>query len=114
MADLIAETMSGDEDAQRAFIKQMLKEGLVTRVEPRAYESEAIQQVCDELRSAETVGLKLEIAGFTLDPYDSGDEDFGEQACETCMYYEVHRKFCNLPELMLPVEAEWSCILWRI
>ncbi|MEQ9588006.1 MAG: hypothetical protein RJS97_08630 [Parvibaculaceae bacterium] len=102
------------DDRERVLIQQLLEGGLETRVEPRAYESEVIQRVCDELRVAETVGSKLEIAGFTLDPYDSGDEDFGEQACETCMYYEVHRKFCNLPELMLPVEAEWSCILWRI
>lgn len=37
-----------------------------------------------------------------------------EHACATCLYYERHRRFCNLPELMLPVEAEWSCIVWRI
>ena len=37
-----------------------------------------------------------------------------EQPCDTCMYYLVHRKFCELPELMLPVEPEWSCRLWRI
>ena len=37
-----------------------------------------------------------------------------EQACETCMYYKVHRRYCELPELELPVEPEWSCRLWRI
>jgi hypothetical protein len=26
----------------------------------------------------------------------------------------VHRRFCELPELMLPVEPQWSCRLWRI
>jgi hypothetical protein len=30
------------------------------------------------------------------------------------MYYLLHRKFCELPELALPVEPTWSCKLWRI
>ncbi len=54
---------------------------------------------------------KLIIAGFTN--YTIEAEDI-EQPCETCMYYLVHRKFCDLPELMVPVEPEWSCKLWRI
>jgi hypothetical protein len=30
------------------------------------------------------------------------------------MYFLVHRKWCDLPELSVPVEAEWWCRLWRI
>jgi hypothetical protein len=30
------------------------------------------------------------------------------------MYYQVHRRFCELPELMVPVEPGWSCRLWRL
>jgi hypothetical protein len=30
------------------------------------------------------------------------------------MYYKVHRRYCELPELDFPVEPEWSCRLWRI
>jgi hypothetical protein len=51
------------------------------------------------------------IAGFTLEPIEHGGL---EQPCETCMYYVVHRRFCELPELNLPVEPQWSCRLWRI
>jgi hypothetical protein len=34
--------------------------------------------------------------------------------CQECMYYLVHRKWCDLPELALPVEPDWCCRLWRI
>ena len=55
------------------------------------------------------------LAGFLRQAYvDPTDPDGIEQACSTCMYFERHRGFCALPELMLPVEPEWSCILWRI
>jgi hypothetical protein len=30
------------------------------------------------------------------------------------MYYMVHSKCCDLPELALPVEPDWWCRLWRI
>ena len=58
---------------------------------------------------------KLVVGGFTLQPYvPQGDETPIEHSCATCIYYERHRRFCNLPALMLPVEARWSCIVWRI
>jgi hypothetical protein len=34
--------------------------------------------------------------------------------CQECMYYLVHRKWCDLPELFVPVEPDWYCRLWRI
>jgi len=61
--------------------------------------------------AADSVERKLVIGGFTDHTISA---DGMEQPCETCMYYLIHRKFCNLPELMLPVEADWSCRLWRI
>ncbi|RWD64504.1 MAG: hypothetical protein EOS36_09890 [Mesorhizobium sp.] len=57
------------------------------------------------------ISAKLVIAGFTLQPVEHQGI---EQACESCMYYLVHRRFCDLPELDLPFEPEWSCPLWRI
>ncbi|HIP78191.1 MAG TPA: hypothetical protein EYH07_06985, partial [Kiloniellaceae bacterium] len=59
----------------------------------------------------EDLDAKLTIAGVT-DHTIEADEI--EQPCETCMYYLVHRRFCELPELMIPVEPQWSCRLWRI
>lgn len=84
-----------------------------TEAEPRAYSHEEILEIVGRMQDiAESdYDNKVTIAGFTLKLY--GDED-DEQAYETCMYYKVHRKFCELPALMLPVEPEWSCRLWRI
>ncbi len=48
------------------------------------------------------------IGGFTDHPYG---ED--QMRCLECMYYLVHRKWCDLPELAVPVEPDWWCRLWR-
>ena len=90
----------------------MLSGGLETEVFPRADDSDSFQAIIKRLQTSDgSVKTKLVIAGFTLDPIDHHDI---EQACETCMYYLVNRKWCELPELDLPVEPEWSCRVWRI
>ena len=104
---------STDDDELRNKLKALLASGLPIDIEPRAYDFDQIQQVIAQLQNLEQNDFvkKMVISGFTLEPYGHGED---EQACETCMYYQVHRKFCELPELMLPVEAKWSCRLWRI
>jgi hypothetical protein len=52
---------------------------------------------------------KLVIGGFVDHPYGPD-----KQRCMECMYFLVHRKWCDLPELAVPVEPEWWCRLWRI
>jgi hypothetical protein len=101
------------DDQQRSAIARQLAAGLDTEVEPRAYNHEQAQAVVTRLASLAPgdIAGRLRIAGFTLTPYGEGED---EQACETCMYYQVHRRFCELPELMLAVEPRWSCRLWRI
>ena len=78
-----------------------------------AASSEMVRQIIEKLQlyAADDLDQKLKIGGFTNYTVDI---DGLEQPCETCMYYLVHRKFCTLPELLLPVEPEWSCRLWRI
>ncbi len=107
-------TEQQDEDGRLLEqIEERLLAGLVAEVEPRAYSHQEVLQIVARLNDLEEDDIhgKLVVAGFTPDPY--GDED-DEQACETCMYYKVHRRFCELPELMLPVKPKWSCRLWRI
>lgn len=110
-----AEQATADEQL-RAVLRDNLENGLQTEVEPRAYSSEQVNETVARLQSlaAEDYSDKLVIGGFTLQAYNPGDDEDDEQACETCMYYLIHRQFCELPELMLPVEPEWSCRLWRI
>lgn len=102
---------SGDE--LRKEIADKLAAGLKTEVFPRAETSEMVNAFVTRLReeAGQDLDKKLIISGFT--DYTVEVEGI-EQACETCMYYLAHRKFCELPELMLPAEPEWSCRLWRI
>ncbi len=102
-----------DTEATRVEIAKMLKDGVETEVWPRAGTSDKVSQIVRRLQveAGDDLEKKLVISGFT--DY-TVEVDEIEQPCETCMYYKVHAKFCDLPELMLPVEPEWSCRLWRI
>lgn len=102
-----------DDEKVRARIADMLASGLETEVWPRAGTSEEVNEIVARLQveAGDNLEKKLIVAGFT-DHTIEADEI--EQPCETCMYYKVHAKFCDLPELMVPVEPEWSCRLWRI
>lgn len=102
-----------DIEVTRAEIAKLLSEGLKTEAWPRAEASEDVNEIVNRLQveAGDYLKKKLVISGFTDYTVEA---DGIEQPCETCMYYKVHAKFCDLPELMLPVEPEWSCRLWRI
>ncbi len=103
---------SNDDQVLRDRIQGLLGSGLETEWQDRADDHDETQRIIKALRlSDQSLRSKLVIAGFTLDPVEHGGI---EQACETCMYYLVRRRYCDLPELELPVEAEWSCNLFRI
>lgn len=97
---------------ERQEISALLAAGLETEVFPRADTHEEVQEIIGRLRRTDVdLKSKLVIAGFTDYPVEHGGI---EQPCETCMYYLVHRRYCELPELDCPVEPQWSCRLWRI
>lgn len=104
-----------DNGALRDRLEKLLHQGLETEWQNRAYSSEAVNQIVARLRSIRKLDYasKLAAAGFTVRPY-TGEEDDIPQACETCMYFVIHRQFCDLPELQVPVKPEWSCRLWRV
>jgi len=106
----VDEPESPDEhEPQRDQIAELVG-SLETDWQRRADETERFRQVVRALRGV-TLPEKLRIAGFTLHPVE---HDGFEQACETCMYYLVHRRWCELPEIDLPVRAQWSCNVWRV
>ena len=110
--------MSSADDASRARIVKLLSGGAINPPwTERALSQETFDatiRALQNLSPGDLVG-KLVVGGFTLRPYVLAGDDSGiEHSCMTCLYYERHRRFCNLPELMLPVEPEWSCIVWRI
>ncbi len=100
-----------DDDSLRDLIGQMMEDGLETQTEPFPKDNHEFENLLVKLRELDADDLegKLVISGFVDRPYG---ED--EQRCLECMYYLVHRKWCDLPELAVPVEPEWWCRLWRI
>ena len=102
-----------DGDARRAEIERLLRGGLATEVEPRADNSERVIEIVGRLRTEAMGDLtrKLVVAGVEPRPYAAGDL---AQECGTCMYFQIHHRHCELPELDLPMEPTWSCRLWRI
>jgi len=111
-AGMGGDTAAADE-ALRRRIAAALGGGLATQVWPRAETSEMVNDIAARLRVLPPGDLegRLVLAGLSDHMIEAGDM---EQPCATCMYFEIHRKFCALPELMLPVEPHWSCRLWRI
>ncbi|MGE0022181.1 MAG: hypothetical protein AB7S70_00935 [Hyphomicrobium sp.] len=102
-----------ENDAQeRQKIAALLASGLETEVFPRADTHDEVQAIIARLRaSGGDLKSRLVIGGFTDYTVEHGGL---EQPCETCMYFLVHRRYCELPELDCPVEPQWSCRLWRI
>jgi hypothetical protein len=104
------------DNALRTVLEDNLSNGLEAEVEQRSYSSEDVNAIVARLQALDESDYsnKMVTAGFTLKANNPGEDEDDDQACESCMYYLVHRKFCELPELMLPVAPEWSCRLWRI
>jgi hypothetical protein len=103
--------MKPDRDDLLKTIATMLANGLATQVEPFPETEKEFGDILAELRglAPDELEQKLVIGGFVDHPY--GPE---RQRCMECMYYLVHRRWCDLPELAVPVEPEWWCRLWRI
>ena len=108
--------MTADNDAVlRERLAQLLESGLQTEWKNRADTSEQVDAVTKRLQQLadDDYPAKLEAAGFTTHPFLPAGADI-EESCSTCVRFERIRRFCNLPELAIPVEPEWSCVVWRL
>jgi hypothetical protein len=95
----------------RARMAKLMADGLKTQTEPFPDTTEAftaLVNACGDLAPDDLVG-KMVLTGWIDKPY--GEDNM---RCQECMYYLVHRKWCDLPELDLPAEPDWWCRLWRI
>ena len=104
--------MDNDENPQlRRKIAELLGSGLQTQVEPFPPTEKEFADIATQLRAipSDEVREKLVIGGFLDHPY--GPDNW---RCADCIYYLANRRWCDLPELALPVEAEWYCRLWRM
>jgi len=95
----------------RTKMTRLMADGLKTQTAPFPYTTEEFTEVvnqCGDLDENDIVG-KMVLTGWIDHP--EGEDNM---RCQECMYYLVHRKWCDLPELDLPAEPEWWCRLWRI
>lgn len=102
---------NGDENALRARIGKMLAEGLQTQIEPFPEDEREFGKLLAALAEVPAKDLKgkLVLSGFTDKPHGPD-----RMRCQECVYYLLHRKWCDLPEMALPVEPDWWCRFWRI
>jgi len=104
--------MSRDKHAEvLGKIAEMLESGIETEVEPFPETEKEFAQIVARLRVLDPADLKgrLVIGGFLDRPYGPD-----KMRCMECINFLVNRKWCDLPELALPVEPDWYCRLWRI
>jgi len=78
----------------------MLASGLETTVEPFPETDKEFADILTQLRQLDPNDLKskLVVGGFLNRPYGPD-----KQRCMECMYYLVHRRWCDLPELSVLV-----------
>lgn len=109
--DVVGDNRGKDTDALLADIARMLEDGLVTKTEPFPETQKEFGEILDELRQLAPDDIKgrLVISGYVNRPFGPD-----KQRCQECMYYLVHRKWCDIPEISLPAEPDWWCRLWRI
>jgi hypothetical protein len=104
--------MTRDEHAETLrTMAEMLEWELETQVEPFPETEKEFAGIIAELRLLDATDLKgrLVIGGFLNRPYGPD-----KLRCMECINFLVNRKWCDLPELALPVEPDWYCRLWRI
>ncbi|QBB72759.1 hypothetical protein ELE36_18015 [Pseudolysobacter antarcticus] len=91
----------------------MLEGGLKTTVEPFPETQVEFQRILDELALLDHNDLttRLQVGGFLREPKEIAGV---MQRCQECIYYLPHRKWCDLPELPVPVEPNWWCRLWKV
>ena len=97
----------------RARIGALLAAGLPDRQDEFPETDHQFMDLIRALRKlpdGDLVG-RLALGGFIDRPLGEGEN---RMRCMECIYYLPHRKWCDLPELPLPVEADWYCRLWKM
>ncbi len=101
------------DDTVRVWADGLLAFGIDPIIEPFPKTQHEFLAIVEELRALHENDLiaRLRIGGFTN--YSMGEgEDI--QRCKECIYYHPNRKWCDLPELPIPVDAHWWCRLWKL
>jgi hypothetical protein len=100
------------DDTVRIWVDGLLQFGIDPIIEPFPQAQHEFLAIVDQLRALHENDLigRLRIGGFTS--YGMGEGE-AVQRCRDCTYYQPNRKWCDLPELPIPVDAHWGCRLWK-
>ncbi len=100
-------------DALRGLLGRVLATGLKTQLEPFPQSEKQFDAILAEIRALEPDDLigRLVVGGFVGHPVDAHESNM---CCRECIYFLPHRRWCDLPELPLPVESDWYCRLWKM
>jgi hypothetical protein len=92
-------------------IAELLDSGLETQVEPFPETEKEFGELINALRKLKPDDLvgRLVIGGFLNKPWGPD-----KLRCMECINFLVNRRWCDLPELAVPVEPDWYCRLWRV
>ncbi len=99
------------DEALRKQVIDLLANGLETQIDPIPEDNFEFAVIIDELEhlDPDDVVGKLVVSGYIDHPHPEN-----KQRCLECIYYKPRRRWCIIPELDLPAEAEWWCRLWRM
>jgi len=97
----------------RLWVDGLLRYGIKSTMSPFPATQNEFLAIVDDLHGLHENDLlgRLDIGGFAN--YTVGEGD-GMQRCQECIYYLPNGKWCDLPELPIPVEPHWWCRLWKI
>ncbi len=97
----------------RVWVDGLLRYGIKSTMSPFPETQSEFLAIVGELRGLHDNDLlgRLDIGGFANYSVGSGDDI---QRCQECIYYLPNGKWCDLPELPIPVEPHWWCRLWKI
>lgn len=103
----------GLNDIVRLWVDGLLSYGIDTVMTPFPQTQSEFLEIVDELGKLHEYDLmsRLIIGGFANHAIGEGE---GTQRCQECIYYLPHTKWCDLPELPIPVEPHWWCRLWKM
>ena len=104
---------TSETETVRLWVDGLLNYGVKSTMSPFPETQAEFLSIVRDLRQLHENDLlgRLDIGGFANHTIGEGE---GLQRCQECIYYLPNGKWCDLPELPIPVEAHWWCRLWKM
>jgi hypothetical protein len=104
---------TSETETVRVWVDGLLSYGVKSTMSPFPETQSQFLDIVRQLRQLDENDLlgRLDIGGFANYSIGEGDD---LQRCQECIYYLPNGKWCDLPELPVPVEPHWWCRLWKM